>query len=73
NAMLASFRRISREEAAAIRPLKLRAHQVRAGETVASLARTLPLPQPEQRLRVLNGLGADETLRPGMWVKLIAA
>ena len=72
-AMLASFRRLSREEAAAIRPLRLRAHQVRAWETVASLARALPLPQANERLRVMNGLGADEEVRPGMWVKLIAA
>lgn len=73
SAMLASFRRLSREEAAAIRPLRLRAHQVRAGETVASLARALPLPQANERLRVMNGLGADEEVRPGLWVKLIAA
>ncbi|MDW8443338.1 MAG: hypothetical protein RML45_02770 [Acetobacteraceae bacterium] len=46
---------------------------MRAGESVASLARTLPLPQPDQRLRVMNGLGADEELRPGMWIKLVAA
>jgi len=71
--MLASFRRISREEAAAIRPLRLRAHQVRPGETVASLARLLPFEQADARFRLMNGLGPQDGLQPGTWVKLIGA
>lgn len=70
-ATLASFRRLAPQESAAIRPLRIRAHQVKPGETVAGLARTLPVEAAEQRFRLINGLAADETLRPGQWVKLI--
>jgi predicted Zn-dependent protease len=69
---LGSFRVLSAAEAAAIRPLRVRAHQVRRGETVASLARSMPVAQAEQRFRVMNALGPDEPVQAGQWVKLIA-
>lgn len=70
--MLASFRRLAPHEAASIRPLRIRAHRVRPGETVAALARSMPVEAAEQRFRLMNGLGPDEAVRPGQWVKLIA-
>lgn len=71
-ATLGSFRVLSAAEAAAIRPLRVRAHQVRRGETVASLARSMPVARAEERFRVMNGLGPEEQVQAGRWVKLIA-
>lgn len=71
-ATLGSFRRLTRQEVEAIRPLRIRAHQVKPGETVAALARRMPVERAEERLRVMNGLGPDQQVEPGQWVKLIA-
>jgi predicted Zn-dependent protease len=71
-ATLGSFRVLSDAEAAAIRPLRVRAHQVRHGETVAALARSMPVARAEERFRLMNGLGPDEQVQAGQWVKLIA-
>ena len=47
--------------------------EVAPGDTVASLAADLPLPDSrEARLRALNGLGPEDTLQPGQPVKLVA-
>jgi len=69
-----SFRRLSDGEAASLKPYRLRVHEVRPGETLASLARRLPYPDyREERLRVLNGLRPGESLRAGQKIKLIVA
>lgn len=68
-----SFRTLSPEEAAALKPLRLRVAEVAPGDTVASLAAQLPLPDSrEARLRALNGLGPEDVLQPGQPVKLVA-
>ncbi len=68
-----SFRTLAPEEAAALKPLRLRIAEVAPGDTVASLAAQLPLPDSrEARLRALNGLGPEDTLQPGQPVKLVA-
>ncbi|WP_439576714.1 M48 family metalloprotease [Elioraea sp.] len=71
-ATLGSFRVLSAAEAGAIRPLRVRAHRVRPGETVARLARAMPVERAEERFRVMNALGPDEPVQAGQWVKLIA-
>ncbi len=67
-----SFRRLSDAEAAALKPYRIRIHEVRAGDTLSSLAQRVPYPDYRQeRLRVLNGLKPGETLRVGQKLKLI--
>lgn len=67
-----SFRRMTDQEVAGLKPHRLRVHTVRAGETVESLAAALPGEElPAERLRVLNGLQPGDQLRPGQKIKLI--
>jgi predicted Zn-dependent protease len=67
-----SFRRLSADEAARLRPQTIRVVTVRAGDTVAKLAARMPFPDlREERFRVLNGLGPADRLAPGQQVKLI--
>jgi predicted Zn-dependent protease len=69
-----SFRKMTAQEIASLKPYRLRVHTVRAGETVASLAATIPGEDfAEERLRLLNGLQSNEELRPGQKIKLISA
>ncbi len=69
----ASFAKLSQREAAALTPLRIAIHEVRAGETPASLARRMAFDDDrEARFRVLNGLGPrQEGLRTGRKVKLV--
>ncbi|MFQ5784637.1 MAG: M48 family metalloprotease [Alphaproteobacteria bacterium] len=70
--MTYSFRALSEAEARAVKPLRIRIHEVAAGETVDSLAARLPFDDFRvERFRVLNGLKPNEALRPGRLVKLI--
>jgi len=70
--MVASLRRLSAQQAAAIRPRVIQVHTVRAGDTVASLAgRMAYTTYQQERFRTLNGLGANAALRPGDRVKLV--
>lgn len=65
-----SFRRIGEADAARERPLRIRLHTVRAGDTVAQLSRWMPEgAHAETRFRVLNGLGPNEEPAPGRLVK----
>jgi predicted Zn-dependent protease len=69
---LFSFRRISRSEAAAARPWRVRVVGVRAGDTVYGLSRRSPFESLQQeRILVMNGLRADQPLRVGAKVKLV--
>lgn len=70
--LVMSFRRISKAEADAVKPLRLRVVTVRPGDTAASLGRRMVYPDyPAERFRVLNGLAAGEEPRAGMRVKLV--
>ncbi|HEX8655799.1 MAG TPA: M48 family metalloprotease [Allosphingosinicella sp.] len=70
--MVSSLRRITAQQAAAIRPRVLQIHTVRAGDTVASLAGRMAYTSYQQeRFRALNGLAANAVLRPGDRVKLV--
>lgn len=67
-----SFRPISAQEAAQVRPLRIRIHRVRSGETEESLARFMPNDGfGLEHFRVINGLPAGQPLRPGQLVKLV--
>lgn len=67
-----SFRRLSESEAARTRPMRLRVHTVRPGDTIESLAARLPFPDRQrERFAVLNGLEPDDRLTTGQKVKLV--
>ena len=68
-----SFRKLTPQEAADVKPLRLRIHTVRAGETPRSLAARMPFESfALERFLVLNGLRANSTLRAGQKVKIVA-
>lgn len=70
--MIGSLRRLSAQQAAAIRPRIIQIHTVRAGETIASLSGRMAYTSYQQeRFRTLNGLAANAALRPGDRVKLV--
>lgn len=67
-----SFRRLSSDEAAAIKPLRLRVVTVRAGDTPERLAAGMPFDSHRTEMfLVLNGLRQGEPLQPGQKVKVI--
>src|SRR5690606_32654435 len=66
-----SFRRLSEAEARAVKPLRIRIATVQPGDTVATLAARMAFSDYKvERFRVLNGLGQDRQLKPGMLVKI---
>ena len=67
-----SFHRLSRREAAALRPLRLRVVAVEPGDSVASLAARMAFDDfRAERFRVLNGLAPGARLQPGRLVKIV--
>jgi predicted Zn-dependent protease len=67
-----SFRHLTRSEAAALKPYRIRIVPVRQGDTAASLAnRMAPRDHKLLHFRVLNGLAEGENPQPGGRVKLI--
>lgn len=68
-----SFRLLTKSEASAIRPLRIRTLRVRRGDTVASLARDMAGEDgfSLDRFLVINGLKKGARLRPGQIVKII--
>ncbi len=67
-----SFRGLSPEEAAALKPLRVRAVEVRSGDTIDSLARLMQFDDlRRERFTVLNGLASEADLKPGMLVKIV--
>ena len=70
--MFSSMRRVTNAEASAVVPRRLDVVTVRRGESVAVLANRMAYDTgKEARFRVLNGLGANDTLRAGQKVKLV--
>lgn len=70
--MFQSMRRISADEAAAVRPRKLAVVTVRSGDTVQSLAARMAYTDaPLDRFLVLNNLSANGSLVAGQKVKII--
>jgi predicted Zn-dependent protease len=68
-----TFRRLTRAEAKAARPLRIRVVKVRPGDTVEGLAfhRMAHLDHPVDRFRILNGLSPNARVKPGDEVKTV--
>jgi predicted Zn-dependent protease len=67
-----SFRRLSADEIAAIRPLRVRVVTVAANDGVDALAAAMPYGSYNDAMfRVLNGLNAGSTPAPGQLVKTV--
>ena len=70
--MVDSFRRLTSQEAAAIRPRVIDVVTVQRGDTVQSLAQRMAYRDFKvDRFRSLNGLVANASLIPGQKVKLV--
>jgi predicted Zn-dependent protease len=71
-ATVESFRRISAEEAADVRPLRLSVVTASADDTVATLAARMVVPnRPLEYFLLLNGLDEGERVAPGVKYKLV--
>ena len=70
-ALFRSFRRISAEEAAALRPRVVRTVRVAAGDTPASLIARVADPAPRALFELLNGRGGNRAIRAGETVKIV--
>ena len=69
-----SFRVLTREEAARIHALRLLVVPVQRGDTVQTLAKTLPYERyNEAWFRMLNALKPGEALKAGQRIKVVAA
>jgi predicted Zn-dependent protease len=67
-----SFHRLSPQEIASLKPLRIQVVTVRPGDTVQSLAARTAFPDYKlERFMVLNGLKQGEALRPGQLIKLV--
>lgn len=67
-----SFRRISEDEARAIKPLRIKVITVKPGDTPGSLASGFPFEKFRLRwFETLNGLGPGERLKPGVRAKVV--
>lgn len=70
---LSSFRKLTPEESARLRPLHLRVLRVKAGDTLEHFADQMAGTERKIELfRVLNGLGANEAPEPGRLVKIVS-
>lgn len=68
-----SFRVLSAAERAAVKPLRIKIVNAKAGETPASFAgRMADIDRPQELFRLLNGLGASGTLSAGEKVKIVS-
>jgi len=68
-----SFRDLTNEEKATLRPLRIRMGKVRAGDTVDKLAaRMKGVARPKELFLILNGLTTNARLQVGQTVKLIS-
>ena len=69
---LASFRRLSADEADATGPLRVRVVEVAQGDTIDSLSRMMAFEDHRrERFMVLNGFDEETDLAPGMLVKVV--
>ncbi len=69
---MGSFRRLTPEESARLRPLHLRVVRAKPGDTVEKLAEQMTgVDRKVELFRVLNGLGPTDGIEPGRAVKLV--
>jgi predicted Zn-dependent protease len=72
NETFQSFRKLSPSEAARLRPLHIKTHRVKPGETADELAgQMLGVERRGETFRVLNGLDQGESVEAGKLVKLV--
>ncbi len=70
-ALFNSFRLLSSDEAARLRPRVIRVVPVRPGDSAESFGRLMASDHPLEHFLALNGLGAGEPVRPGSAVKVV--
>ena len=69
---VATFRRMSLKESEQIHPLRLKVVTAGAHDTVETLARRMAIADHQiERFRVINGLAANERVKPGDKVKIV--
>src|SRR5690606_21828214 len=67
-----SFRRLTSQEVAALKPLRVRVVTAKPGDTVATLAaRMMGTSRKLDLFRLINALSASSTVRPGDKMKII--
>ncbi len=69
--LFASFRLLSPQEAATLRPRLIRSVRVGPGQTASTVARHMASEQPLDHFLMLNGRSANDPLRPGELVKIV--
>lgn len=67
-----SFRMLSAAEAASLRPRRIQVVTVRPQDSLASVARRMASDHPREHFLMLNGRSADQPLRAGESVKIVA-
>jgi predicted Zn-dependent protease len=68
-----SFRRLSKREAAAVKPQRIRLHTVKSGESAADIAERMSVESARlEHLLVLNGLSSAREVKAGDVLKIIA-
>ncbi len=68
-----SFRRLGRQEAAALQPRRVRVVTARPGDSVEGFVRQMPQePYAEELFRIINDLPPGTPIQPGRKVKIIA-
>ena len=70
--LVGSFRLLSAAEAAALRPRHIRVVEAGAGDTLGSLAARMASEHRLESLLMLNGRDADDRVRPGERLKIVA-
>ncbi len=72
NGMVQSFKRITAQEAGAVKPRKIQVVTVKSGDTIASLSGRMAYDSYQQdRFLTLNALAASAKLTPGQKVKIV--
>jgi predicted Zn-dependent protease len=70
-ALFRSFRLLSAQAAASLRPREIDVVEVGADDTIASLGRRMATDHPQDHFLTLNGLDSNVQLRSGMRVKVV--
>src|SRR5471032_2098362 len=68
---IATFRRMSLKESEQVDPLRLKIVTVGAHDSIEKLARRMATDRQLERFHVINGLAANDRLRPGDKVKIV--
>jgi predicted Zn-dependent protease len=68
---VSTFRRMSLKESEQVHPLRIKIVTVGAHDAVETLARRMATDRQLERFRVINGLSANDRLKPGEKVKIV--